>query len=186
MTYKTEYDFKKSYLLTPDLTDLAIKMPSYSQRFRAKPRLAGWVAPKASFFASENYEGQGEQLPDITTWAQGNLVLSPKAYQALNETLSPSGEFLPLIIGDETYYMLNTLFVVPEEGIDRSQELEKVNSGVHTGQANVLFNEASLSGRSLFKTPTDKLSFSYCTEEFKTRYNQLSFKGLTFEKVAIV
>ena len=183
MTYKIEYDFENCYLLLPDLSDLAIKMPSYSQRFRAKPRLANWVAPKASFYASENYEGQGEKLPDVTTWAQGNLVLSPKAYEVFKDTLAPSGEFLPLIIGDDTYYMFNTLFVIPEEGIDRSHQLEVVNSDVHMGQENVLFDDNSLDGRCVFKTPTDKLSYSYVTEAFKRIYTENHFAGLILEEI---
>jgi hypothetical protein len=183
MTYLIDFDYKNYYSLLPDLSDLAIKMPSYSQRFRAKPRLAGWVAPIASFFASENYEGQGEQLPDISSWALGNLVLSPKAYNAFKDILAPSGEFLPLLIGDETYYMHNTLFVIPEEGIDRSNAVDVVNSGVHMGQNNVQFDEATLDGRSIFKSPTNKLTFSYATNVFKDIYTENDFSGLTFEEI---
>ncbi len=185
MTYKINYDYKNSYLLLPDGTDLLTKMPSYSQRFKAKPRIESWVAPKASFFASENYEGKSEQLPDITTWAIGNLVLSPKAYGVFKDMLAPSGEFLPLIIGDETYYMFNTLFVIPEEGIDRSHQVEVVDSGVHMGQDNIVFNEANLDGRDVFKAPTDKLRFNYCTKAFKTLYEQHAFKGLVFDEVTV-
>lgn len=96
MMYKIQDDYKECYLLLPDGTDLLTKMPSYSQRFRAKPRLESWVAPKFSFFASENYEGESEQLPDISIWALGNLVLNPKAYEVFEEMLTPSGEFFAL------------------------------------------------------------------------------------------
>ncbi len=185
MSYKIQGNYKACYLLTPDLNDLATKMPSYSQRFRAKPRLESWIAPKFSFFASENYEGETEQLPDISIWALGNLVLSPTAYEVLKDILTPSGEFLPLIIGDDTYYMFNTLFVIPEEGIDRSHEVEVVDSGVHMGQESILFNEAALAGRSVFKTPTDKLRASYCTDTFKALYEKHGFKGLVFEEVIV-
>jgi len=185
MIYKLDSDFKNSYSLLPDINDLATKMPSYSQRFRAKPRLEGWVAPIISFYASENYEGQGEQLPDVTMWALGNLVLSPKAYRVFKDLLAPSGEFLPLLLGDDIYYMFNTLFVIPEEGIDRSQELEIIDSGVHMGQDNIQFDEAMLDGRCIFKTPTNKLTFSYATEAFKRLYTENDFSGLTFEKAQL-
>jgi hypothetical protein len=81
--------------------------------------------------------------------------------------------------------MLNTLFVIPEEGIDRSHEIEVVDSGVHMGQGNVLFKEAALDGRHIFKTPTDKLRASYCTKVFKALYEQHAFKGLAFEEVTV-
>ncbi len=182
MMYKIEYDFENTYLLLLDGDELFNKMPTYSQRYRAKPRLENWVAPKASFFASENYEGDGEQIPDITTWALGNIVLSPKAYQAFKDLLAPSGEFLPFIISDDTYYMFNTLFVIPEEGVDRSQAIEVVNTGVHMGQDRVLFREPALAGKHFFKTPTNKLTFSYVTESFKNLYDDNHLSGLTFER----
>jgi hypothetical protein len=93
MIYKIQYDYKECYLLVPDGEDLLTKMPHYSQRFRAKPRLESWVAPKFSFFASENYEGEAEQLSDMSVWALGNLVLSPKAFEVFKDMLAPSGEF---------------------------------------------------------------------------------------------
>lgn len=185
MIYKIEYDFVNTYLFTPDISDLATKMPSYSQRYRAKPRLDSWVAPKASFFASENYEGDGENLPDVTTWALGNIVLSPKAYLVFKDLIAPAGEFLPLIVGDDTYYMFNTLFVIPEEGIDRSQAVDVVNTGVHMGQDRVLFREEFLAGSHVFKSPTNKLVFSFVTESFKRLYDENHFCGLTFEKVGL-
>lgn len=184
MIYKIQDNYKEYYLLLPDGNDIFTKMPSYSQKFRAKPRLDSWVAPNFSFYASENYEGETEQLPDISLWALGNLVLNPKAYDVLKDTLASSGEFLPLIIGDVTYYMLNTLFVIPEEGIDRSNEIEIVDSGVHMGQKNIVFNETALGGRDIFKTPTDKLRASYCTKVFKALYDQHKLNGLVFEALS--
>lgn len=182
--YKIECDFVNTYLFTPDISDLATKMPSYSQRYRAKPRLANWVAPKASFFASENYEGNGERIPDVTTWALGNIVLSPKAYLVFKNLMAPAGEFLPLIVGSDTCYMFNTLFVIPEEGIDRSQAIEVVNTGVHMGQDRVLFREEYLAGHHVFKSPTNKLVFSFVTEDFKRLYDENQCSGLVFEALS--
>lgn len=185
MIYKIQGNYQEYCLLMPDGNDIFTKMPYYSQKFCAKPRLNSWVAPKFSFFMSENDDGETEQLPDISLWALGNLVLNPKAYVVLKDTLASSGEFLPLIIGDATYYMLNTLFVIPEEGIDRSNEVDVVDSGVHMGQENIVFNETALGGRDIFKTPTDKYRASYCTKAFKALYEQHALKGLIFETMGI-
>jgi len=183
MTYLIDQDYKNCYSLTLDVADLTSKMPSYSQRFRAKPRLDGWVAPKASLFASENYTGSVETLPDITTWALGNLVLNPKAHAVFKDLIAPSGEFLPLLIGNDTYYMFQTLFVMPDSAIDLSGAVDIVNSGVHMGQDRVKFDEAQLEGRCLFKSPTNKLTFSFATKEFKSKYDEHGFCGLVFKEL---
>lgn len=182
MIYKIDYDFENYYSLHLDGNELFSKMPSYSQRYRVKPRLDSWVTPEAMFFASENYKGEGEKLPDLTIWALGNIVLSPKAYAALNKLLEPSGEFLPLRINNETYYMFNTLFVIPETGIDRSESIEIIDSGAHIGQDKVRFDLSSLDQKIVFKAPTNKLSYSFATQEFVDKCNEFDLQGLKFEK----
>ncbi|WP_445362956.1 hypothetical protein ACJJIQ_21105 [Microbulbifer sp. ANSA003] len=184
MSYLVDSDFEKYYSLALDVSDLAEKMPSYSQRFRAKPRLDKWIAPKAHFYASDNYTGKEESIPDITTWALGNIVLSPRAFSALKDILNSSGEFLPLLIGDETYYMFNTLYVISEEYVDSTNTIEVVNSGVHMGQDSVKFIDSELEGQCIFKSYTNKLTFSFVTEEFKTAYEANSFTGLKFQEVS--
>jgi hypothetical protein len=51
----------------------------------------------------------------------------------------------------------------------------------------VSFNEAFLNSNNVivFKTPTDKLFYSYCTEHFKKLYEDNGFKGLVFEPVEV-
>jgi hypothetical protein len=183
MTYLIEDDYENYYSLTLDVSDLAIKMPSYSQRFRAKPRLDSWVAPNASFYASDNYTGKGEALPDITTWALGNIILSPKAYLAFRDIMASSGEFLPLLIDGETYYMFNTLFVIPASATDLTGAVDIVNSGVHMGQGNVKFDEEQILGHCLFKSPTNKLTSSFVTKDFKSKYDENHFTGLVFKEL---
>ncbi|MBV1884164.1 MAG: hypothetical protein KUG82_21165 [Pseudomonadales bacterium] len=180
MTYLIDHDYENYYSLTLDVVDLSNKMPSYSQRFRAKPRLDSWVAPKASFYASDNYQGTGVNLPDITTWALGNLVLSPKAYLVFTDIIGPSGEFLPLIVGDDMYYMFNTLSVIPESAIDFSEAIDVIDSGVHMGQDNIRFDEETLKGYCLFKSSTDKLTHTFSTKKFKSIYSENCFTGLVF------
>lgn len=181
MIYKIGYCFQHYYSMLIDGIELYSRMPTYNPRFLAEPRLETWIAPKASFFASHNYEGKGEVLPDITTWSLGNLILNPKAYSVLHDLLSKTGEFLPILINEETYYIFNTLFVMPKEAEDTSKAIEIIDSGVHLGQENVFFDESVLNGGAVFKTNTDKLVFSYCTEEFKSIYEQHRFTGLLFD-----
>ena len=183
MSYKLLHDYLCTYSLLIENDELWDKMPDYSPKYRAKPKADDWVAPKASFFASANYEGSANALPDVCTWATGNLVFSEAAYNVFKEQLEQSGEFLPILVGDSIYYVFNTLKVIPDEGVNKEKAVDLIDSGVHLGLDNITFKEEALEGAVVFKSKTDRLVYSYCTDEFKDLYEQNDFKGLKFEEV---
>ena len=183
MIYKLNDDFPNTCLLLIDGVELHTKMPTYRPRFFAKPRLHEWVMPKASFFFGESAEEMKEDLPDITTWSTGLLVFNPKAYEVFHKLLANAGEFLPISVYGETYYLFNTLYVIPDTAIDKSKAVEVIDTGVHFGQSNVAFDEIFLSHEKVlvFKSNTNKLLHSFCTEHFKNIYEINNFKGISFE-----
>jgi hypothetical protein len=187
MIYKLNSDYQNTSLLFIDGVELGTKMPGYRPRFLGNARTNEWVMPEASFYYSENFEGIRETLPDITIWSAGVLVLNTNAYKVFKNVLEKSGEFLPISIQDEIYYLLNVLYIIPETAINKEKSIEFVDSGVHLGQSNVSFDESflTLEGLAVFKTPTDRLVFSYCTDQFKKLYEQNDFKGLVFEPLEI-
>lgn len=187
MIYRLKYDYQNTYLLFIDGVELGTKMPSYRPRFLGKPRLNEWVMPEASFYYSENFEGMRATLPDISIWSAGVLVLNPAAYKIFHACLEKAGEFLPINIEGETYYLFNVLYIIPESATNREKAVEIVDSGVHLGQGNVSFDESflGLEEMAVFKTSTDRLVFSYCTEQFKNLYENNGFKGLIFEPVIV-
>jgi len=187
MIYKLHHDYKNTYSLLIDGVELVTKMPTFRPRFLGKPRLHEWAAPDASFYYGENFEGMRETLPDVSVWALGVILLSPAAFPIFKECLAESGEFLPISINDETYYLVNVTYIIPESETNKEKAIEVIDSGVHLGQSNVSFNEAFLEGEkvNVFKTATDRLVFSYCTDEFKKLYDSNSFKGLIFEPVVL-
>lgn len=187
MIFTLKNDFENTYSLLIDGIELHTKMPSFKPRFFAKPRWQEWVMPEASFYCSENFEGMGESLPDVTNWATGVLVLNPKAYEVFHNYLANSGEFLPISINGGTYYLFNTLYIIPDAAIDKRKAVEVIDTGVHFGQTNVAFDEAFLDSEKVgvFKSNTNKLLHSFCTEKFKTIYEENGFKGLVFERVEV-
>ena len=94
---------------------------------------------------------------------------------------------MPINIEGETYYLFNVLYIIPESATNREKAVEIVDSGVHLGQGNVSFDESflGLEEMAVFKTSTDRLVFSYCTEQFKNLYENNGFKGLIFEPVIV-
>jgi hypothetical protein len=183
MIYKLEHDYENTYSLLIDPVEMVSKMPTYKPRQKAKSVAHEWVAPEASFFKSENFAGSEETIPDVTMWKLGYLVLSPKAYEKLKVCLSPSGEFLPITIDGKTFYLFSPLYIIADKATDKSNAVDIIDSGVHLGQGNVTFDEALLKKENItvFKTNTDKLVFSYCTEVFKGLIEDNGFKGLVFE-----
>lgn len=185
MIYKLNHDFENTYSFLVDPVELISKMPNYRPRQKAKPLLEGWTTPEASFYASENFILNSEQLPDVTTWKLGYLVLSKKAYDYLYKCLSNAGEFLPVHVKNTEYFIFNPLHVIADSAVNKKKAVEIIDSGVHLGQSNVFFDESVLEKEniSIFKTNTDQLVFSYCTEQFKKLYEDYGFKGLVFEPI---
>lgn len=135
MIYQLSKDFENTYSLLIDGTELYAKMPTYSPRFFATARAANWVKPEGSFYRSENFKGNESAIPSITLFATGVLLLDKGAYNSLANELAPCGEFLPALINGEDHYLLNSLYVIPDEAVDCSNVVEKVDAGVHMGKA---------------------------------------------------
>lgn len=133
----------------------------------------------------ENFKGTDGATPTITLFATGVLVFDKQAYNAFVNELAPCGEFLPALINGEDHYLLNPLYVIPDEAVDYTNAVEKVDSGVHLGQSNIVFDEEFLNTNKImvFKTKVDKLIFSYCTQQFKDRYETLGLSGLVFASI---
>lgn len=185
MIYKLNKDFENTYSLVIEGTELYSKMPTYSPRFFATARADNWVKPEGSFYRSENFKGPQDALPNITLFATGVLAIDQEAHRALIAELTPVGEFLPVSINGTDHYLLNPLYVIPDEATDLKYAAEKVEAGVHLGQTNVVFDESFLDAQQImiFKTRADKLIFSYCTQQFKNRYEALGLRGIVFEPV---
>lgn len=183
MIYRLSYDFENTPLISIDGVELLNKMPNLRPRFLGQSKLEGWVAPEASLYFSEHYKGTEKSPPDVSVWATGVLVLSPKAYELFAAALAKSGEFLPFKLNTEIYHFLNPLYVVPESALNLSAAVEQVDSGVHVGQTGVGVDESFLDteGVEVFKIPTDKLVSAYCTEAFKLACEAQRLQGLTFD-----
>ena len=183
MIYKITDDYINTCSLLIDNVELGTKMPTYRPRFFAQPRAQEWVTPKASFFFGDGKEEMKEDLPDVTTWSTGVLAFNPKAYDVFHESLSKAGEFLPISVYGETYYLFNTLYIIPDTAVNKSKAVEVIDTGVHFGQTNVAFDEKLLASEniSVFKSNTNKLLYSFCTDEFKNVYESNNFTGIVFE-----
>ena len=113
-------------------------------------------------------EIKGEQnlIPDISNWIGATLFLSQKAYRLLNEILAPFGEFLPVNIENDVYYIFNCLTIAK---IDDSQDEPS-------------FNKESIENKVVFKTPTLHCIDIFCTERLKNAIEGFELSGVIFDK----
>jgi hypothetical protein len=178
--YKLKSDYANFYSFIIENTEIFSKMPSFSPKFKAKPRLQDWVEPHGKFFQSDNYQAKGINIPDITTWLLGNLVLNEIAYKALHRYLENLGEFLPVRCEGIKYYIFNTLKIISDDVIDQENTKSTIESGVNMGLESLQFFFAKINNELVFKTNADKLAALYCTDKFKELMATHNLKGLTF------
>lgn len=116
----------------------------------------GWVVPNEADF-----------IPDVSLWLDYGLLLSPTAKIYLGAMLKPYGEFLPISIADDTWYIFNCLVAVDQ---NNTQDMESIIS----------FNRSSLGNKPIFKCLTPENFGFYCQSKFKDAVEFYNLKGLKF------
>ncbi|TOH06759.1 hypothetical protein CGI90_23725, partial [Vibrio parahaemolyticus] len=97
-------------------------------------------------------------LPDISLWLRTYLVLSPRAYEALNSCLSESGDFLPVNYQGEQWYLYTSLTFGKE---DRQKCVEKISYGSPDGLEVLAFIDDDVKDKVIFKSRLEGASNLY-------------------------
>jgi hypothetical protein len=134
-----------------------------------------WIDQGGSFVQPEDLKITLK--PDITTWTGASLVLSPRAYDLLIPKLDDYGEFLPITIDDEPFYIFNCRNVVEA---DKSQSEADIVDDLWMGVKSIGFTDDAVANNLIFKTRFDRCSTLYCGDEFKKLIDSLEFKGILF------
>ncbi len=111
-------------------------------------------------------KGEKNLIPDVSNWIGATLFLSPKAHRLLGELLAPFGEFLPVQIDEDTFYIFNCLTIV-----NAKLSNEKLD-----------FDEISIKDKVVFKTPEQQCIDIYCTERLKSATESFELKGVVFDR----
>lgn len=116
--------------------------------------LSGFWKPLRTGFSK--IEGESNLIPDVTLWIDATLFLSPRAYRVLFDSLKPYGEFLPVHIDSDVYYIFNCLTAVDLESDDMSDKF-------------------------VFKSISGGCVKMYGNERFKTAIESFEIEGLDFK-----
>ncbi|MHA2828633.1 hypothetical protein [Vibrio harveyi] len=117
------------------------------------------------------------QLPDVSVWLRTFLVLSPKAYSALKGSLELAGEFLPIRVDDDSWYIYSCFHFGQEEP---DQCVEKIEYGFSAGVEKLVFVESDINKKVLFKSRLDGASNLFCNQRFVEVFQEHDLRGITF------
>lgn len=135
------------------------------------PVSSWWNAPKAKFISRDG----ATLIPDISVWVSATLVLSPAAYRALRDALKTSGEFLPIHIGAEQFYLFSCCVV--------GEQVKGVDLQMHELlQSKLTAFKPSVDNLMVFKSPTKNCSTLFCSKRFKQLIESSPISGITFEQ----
>lgn len=135
-----------------------------------------WRAPQTSFVVNEGVEDKG--IPDISTWIGASLVLSPRAYRYLGDTLKVLGELLPVTVGGNTFHIFNCLTLGEED--PESCEYEMLGD-VPFQLLRLGFKE-SAGSLTVFKSNYEACLSVFCNQRFKDTLEELKLTGVALEE----
>lgn len=184
--YAIRRDIPDYQMLDLDLLDVTRNLPDgvdldsvydFSQLNTAMA--SWWETPETRYI---NTGSKKAQIPDISCWIDATLVLSPRAYRLLKDTLSNSGEFLPVQIGNDAHHIFNCFALGrPDEGkcVFNSEE------GMEAGLKHLEL-DPSASNLLVFKVKLEGCLTLFCTERFKDIIDSFGLKGVTFDDNLII
>lgn len=133
-----------------------------------------WPMPDTEFIPIDD---DSAPIPDIAKWIDASLVLSPKAYRLLGDTLKEYGELLPITVKKETYYIFNcrTFGQVKKELCEKSYY-----DGEEAGIKTIVFDLDDVSPKLVFKTDYNAGLELYCGERLKKLVEDFGLRGVIF------
>ncbi len=142
-----------------------------------KPMNSWWVAPETKFLDVNDLPDS--PIPDVSVWAAGAcLILSPKAHRMLGELLQSSGEFLPVIIENETYHIFNCLTLGEEDDAKSSFRYE---NEIKLGLKYLEFKKDEFD-KVIFKSKLETCLTLFCNERLKDAVESFDLTGVIFDK----
>lgn len=137
-----------------------------------------WVTPETGFI--NNADVPEGAVPDIALWSGGSgsaLVLSPKSFRYLGDLLQSYGEFLPVKVNGETYYIFNCL--VLGEADDSKTVMEYAYED-EFGLKSIGFKD-SVNEHIVFKSTIDACITLFCGDRFKEAVESFELRGIIFD-----
>lgn len=99
-------------------------------RWNGESKLKQWKSPEVVWVEDE-FTSPNDQVADLTKFMGGAIALSEKACEVLQPIVGAQAEFLPVVRGDEQWYLLNVLNV--RDLMDKARSKFKIYEDGHIG-----------------------------------------------------
>jgi hypothetical protein len=119
-----------------------------------------------------------QDVPDICTWHGACLILSPKAYDAIGQLISPFGEFLPVDYEGAVYQIFNCRTFGRTDDIN--SKVEQFD-GIPMGAEKLAFNAVDVIDKVIFKTQLNRCASCFCGDLLKEAIEKAGLCGIRFE-----
>lgn len=173
--YKLRYRLK-SYLSVVISNDELRKLGS--KRFlTGDTRGDNWPEIHAELFNRQLNNNEGG-IPNISDWV-GNMVFSKTAYNNLKIKLADCGEFLPITIGDNTWYIFNVTAI--NDQVDETSSEQDIMDGMIMGVHALAFKPEA-PHKMVFRSNYDRRMSTYCTDEFKQLIEDNGYSAILFRE----
>lgn len=175
--YKLAYRVRSylSFVVSPEELEDKLGSVTYPN---GKPLASLWQPMVATLYNRYNDNAEGK-MPDISDWV-GNMVFSDAAFAALESMLSPFGEFLPLQVGENGWYVYNATEIY--NCVDSSKSSRNVIDGLVMDITSLAFDETKLGPAPVFRTDYDRRMSVYCNQSFKDAVQAHGFEAVLFRE----
>lgn len=158
----------------PDLIRQVKRMTSTGN----KPLIAIWGDVKSTFSPMEGT--QSVKTPDISVWKGTGLVFSGRAHAYFRLMLEPLGEFLPVEVEGNNFYLFHLMI---EGKVDPdSSSREDDDFGEPMTVTALKFDDNDIENKLLFKSEYEFYQAPFCNQKFRELYQKYDLEGLVFEE----
>ena len=181
MIYKLRFDRSRflSFDISPDVLEESFG-PDYFSLLEQPQWKSFWQPLPVEFF-DDSDKHDVTKPPDITLWFTDQLVVNQKAYEALNDTLSSYGEWLPLQCEGLPYWLLHITRTTGMDAVD-SASVRRVEESGYIDVKKLQFNPSAVKDLLLFKSEFDDGKNIFCSDEYRTLIEEHGLQGLVFSK----
>lgn len=185
--YAVRDDGIKFQELDLDITDLfdlrpsSVSLNDLLEFHTRNTRLTPWWKEIEAAFEARPANPDGA-IPDLCTWNDATLVLSPRASRYLGDLLEPYGELLPITVRGESFYIFNCLTTVEA---DEQKSKVEYEGNTRLGLKHIeLADDAG--GTLVFKVPLESCLTLYCNERFKDAVETFKLSGVVFDRNLLI
>ncbi len=176
MAYRIDFDIDAypSLYISMDAMEEVMDDLYYPE---GEPLMPVWAMPEGELVDGKS-QGRKMPQPDICNW-EGNLVLSPKAYQVLQKEVEKYAELLPVKVSGEVWHIVNVTFTT--DAVDHESSEKDLRGGIYVGLKSLAFLDQELTDTLLFKTEFDEKVGNFCNQKFKELLqSEYELTGVTF------